>query len=395
MPNTSAIGPKAKIAWAAALLLSSLYIAIDIILVLRNPGLSLGTGAMFGRDFANVATGGRLVLSGALDIIYDIAAYRNYQELIWDGAVINHNYSYPPVSFLYTWIFGLFDYSVSYLLWNVITGGAFFLAARPYLKPESLPAFAALLLPAGIINMWAGHYGFLVGALWLGAWRLLDERPRAAGLLVGLMIVKPHLALLMPIALARRGAWTAFAYAGLTAVGLVMGTALLFGWQYWWVYLTETSAFQATMVDAAGEFFLKMMPTVIPSLVNAGLPVPLAVTIQVVTAICAVAALWAYMPRDSKEAGLATACATFLVLPYAFIYDMTVPSLAAAILLGRRFDGYSDSARLLIFLVPLITIPANIFGIPLAPVAIMLQLGFLLWPQVEARTAWRIAARST
>ena len=41
------------------------------------------------------------------------------------------------------------------------------------------------------------------------------------------------------------------------------------------------------------------------------------------------------MPHDPMKAGLATATATFLVLPYAFDYDLTVVGIAALIDLKR------------------------------------------------------------
>ena len=59
----------------------------------------------------------------------------------------------------------------------------------------------AVLTPAALMNIWAGHYGFLVGALFLLGWERLDRRPWQAGLFFGLMLIKPHLAILIPLVL--------------------------------------------------------------------------------------------------------------------------------------------------------------------------------------------------
>lgn len=379
---------------AAAFLTLFVFVHHDAQIALGRLSMSIGQDVVLGRDFANVFTGGTLVLEGRLADIYDLDAYRAHQGRLFDDAVREHNYSYAPVSFLYVWLFALLPYFWSYLLWTAVTGAAFVHAARPYLKDIGLPGWAALLLPASIVNVWAGHYGFVIGALWLSAWRILETRPRLSGMLVGLMVVKPHLAVLMPLVLARRRAWTAFFWAGGTAALAVLASLLAFGLEPWAVYLTETSAYQVSLVDNVGAFFVKMMPTLTPALFQMELAAPAVWTIQIMTAIAAMSALWRFMPADAGEAGLATACATFLVLPYAFIYDMTVVGVAAALLVSRlgpetRPWHWRWLAAYLAFLLPLITFFFGRTGLPLAPAVLALQLTALLAPR---RLSFRRAA---
>ena len=370
--------------WVAAFYLGMIFLGIDWATAIRSADLSVAPSTVIGRDFANVFTGGHLILENRLAEIYDLLAYQGYQGQLFDGAVSGHNYSYSPVSFLYVWLFGLLPYFVAYLLWTGLTGAAFVIAARPYLREARLPAWLALLVPAALMNVWAGHYGFLVGALWLGAWHLLETRPRTAGLLIGLMVVKPHLAILMPMLLIRRRAWTAFGSASLTVAGLVALSLLLFGVQPWVDYLGKTIGLQASMVDDVNQFFVSMMPTVAPPLFLAGLPAAIVWPVQIMAAISAAAALLFYMPADSRQAGLAAACATFLVLPYAFTYDMTAVSIASLILLQRaRPDSgwaLSPIAAVLAFIVPVATVAMNQKGIPLAPLMIAYMLAALLAP---------------
>jgi hypothetical protein len=372
--------------WVFAAALAFQYLGLDLVRALASPSWQVGEGTLLGRDFANVYTAGHLVAGGPLHDIYDIQAYRAYQQGLFGGAVLGHNYSYTPVSFFYVWLFAPFPYVVALALWLVLTGGALVAAARPWLRDAGLPAWIAVILPASLMNLWAGHYGFLFGALWLAAWRLLDGRPRTAGLLIGLMIVKPHLALLMPLALARRGAWTAFLFAGLTASGLVLASGLAFGWDYWASWLGSTIFAQAAMIGDTGQFFLRMMPTVAPSLLLAGLPSWAAWAVQGATALAAAAALWRFMPKDPARAGLAAACATFLVLPYAFVYDMTVVSLAALLVMrrgGAEMRPLWRAVSVLAFLLPLIAVPLNNAGLPAAP----LLVGFLLFWTLRAEPA--------
>ncbi len=164
-----------------------------------------------GRDFVNVYTSGALTLNHRLDILYDVDAYRAYQLGLFHQSLHDHNYSYPPVTLLYTWVFALLPYPLALVAWLGGTGALFVRAARPYLARAGLSAWLALIAPASIVNLWAGHYGFLVGALWLAAWHHLPRRPVLAGVLIGLMVVKPHLAVLAPLVLLRRGEWRAIA----------------------------------------------------------------------------------------------------------------------------------------------------------------------------------------
>jgi hypothetical protein len=366
------------VTWCFALLLFFLLVLRDALATRFTPWPSIGGYALWGRDFVNVYTSGKLVLQDRLDLLYDIGGYRAFQEASFPGALRDHNYSYPPPTLLYTWLFALLPYLAALALWLTATGAAFVAAARPYLRDAGLPAWVAILTPAALANIWAGHYGMLIGALWLGAFHLLPRRPVLAGVMIGLMLIKPHLALLAPLILIRRGEWRTFAAAAATVIVLAGASALLFGAELWRVYLTETVVVQAKMVDDVGTFFVTMMPTIMPASAIAGLPAALGWTIQAAAGLAAVAALLWYMPKDSRAAGLAGGVATFLVLPYGFNYDMTVPCIAALLLLARLPADARPMVRLptaLAFALPLAVIALNFLHLVIGP----LLLGFLLW----------------
>jgi alpha-1,2-mannosyltransferase len=366
-----------RLAWAFVLILVALLFLQDMAATHFTPWPSIRGQAIWGRDFANVWTSGRLALEGRLDLLYDLKGYSAYQAELFDGALRAHNYSYPPATLLYTWAFGLLPYPIALLAWLALTGGAFALAARPYLRDSGLPAWLALVAPATLLNVWAGHYGLLIGALWLGAFHWLPRRPVLAGVLIGLMLVKPHLAILAPLILARRGEWRAFAAAAATAAGLVALSALAFGPELWITWLSVTVGVQTAMVDDVGTYFLTMMPTVVPTVSAFGLPGFGAWTLQILAGGAAVAALLVRMPDDSRAAGLAGAVATFLVLPYAFNYDMTVPGLAALLMLARLRrdpDGHGSFLLLLAFLLPL---TVQTFGLLHLPAPALILAGLL------------------
>ncbi|HEX8061620.1 MAG TPA: glycosyltransferase family 87 protein [Allosphingosinicella sp.] len=370
-------------AWLFAFTLAALLFVQDAFTTYFRPWPSIRGDAVWGRDFANLYTSGRLVLEGRLAILYDIDSYRAYQDVLFDRALSAHNYSYPPPTLLYTWAFGLLPYPLALVSWLGLTGAAFAAAARPYLREAGLPGRLALIAPATLLNVWAGHYGLLIGALWLGAFHLLPRRPILAGILIGLMLVKPHLAVLAPLILARRGEWRAFASAAATAAGLAALSLALFGPELWRTYLTVTAGVQAAMVDDVGTLFLRMMPTIVPSVSAFGFPGAAAWTLQLLGGAAAVAALLLHMPRDSRAAGLAGGVATFLVLPYAFDYDMTVPGLAALLMfarLRREPESGPSFVLLLAFLLPLTVHTFGLLHLPAAPLILAALLALMLRP---------------
>jgi hypothetical protein len=377
-----------RLGWAVALVLGAMLFVGDVQATHFTPWPSIRGDAIWGRDFANVWTSGKLALAGRLDILYDLRAYSGFQDALFSHGLRNHNYSYPPPTLLYTWAFALLPYPVALLSWLLLTGTAFVCAARPYLRDAGLPAWVAILAPATLLNVWAGHYGLLVGALWLGAFHLLPRRPVLAGMLLGAMLVKPHMAVLAPLILARRGEWKAFASAGATAAALVLVSTALFGADLWRTYLTVTVGVQTSMIGAVGTYFLTMMPTVMPNMLSFGLPWAVAAALQALFGLGAVAGLLFFMPKESRAAGLAGGVATFLVLPYAFNYDMTVPGLAGLILFARSTrpaDGDDKKeggvSALLAFFLPLLVRTFGFYGLPIAPLILAAALGLSLQRQ--------------
>jgi alpha-1,2-mannosyltransferase len=375
---TSRIVP---LAWLTGSAFAIILFASDLITFQKSHGISINGSAIWGRDFANVWSAGRLAIEGQTAILYDMKAYQAWQDAAFGWGINDHNYSYPPLTLLYAPLFGAMPYFAALALWSGVSLAAFFWAARPWLARAQLPAVAAVALPSSLVCLWAGHYGLLLGALWLGAWRLIDRSPIVAGVLTGLMAVKPHLAILMPLMLILRGEWRAIGAAALT-VGLLVGvSAAVFGPEQWHVYVMRTSGHQVGLVDATHTFFIKMMPTLTPALFAAGFDSIFVWAAQAGLALAAIFALWRFQPEDSMTAGLAAAVATFLVLPYGFNYDLTVVGLAAALAMhkaGRDGRVWATAIAALAFVLPSTLIHLNRNGLWIAPLVLAMFLAVLL-----------------
>ncbi|WP_347092229.1 glycosyltransferase family 87 protein [Sphingomonas parapaucimobilis] len=344
----------------------------------------IGLSEMWGRDFANVWTGGTLALNGQLDILYDIERYRGAEHALY-GTIGSHNYSYPPIALFLDIPFALLPYHAALLLWLAGTGALFALAARPWL-PEGGMRWLLLLTPAALMNIWAGHFGFLIGALFLAGWHWLPERPRRAGVCFGLMALKPHVAVLVPIILLLRGDWRTVATAALTVGLLVLFSTLAFGPDLWTRYLTVTSGVQARMIDPGQEFYGLMATSLASALLRQHVPAAIAYGLQGMAMVGIAIGVMVATVRGAPPAALAllAATGTFVLLPYAFNYDLTVVMLAALVAYGRPDASPMEKAvALTAFLTPQWGMVASAIGVPLTPIALIALFAVELRQQIS------------
>jgi hypothetical protein len=268
------------------------------------------------KDYANLWVAGRLAIDGNVAAIFNVEAFRHASVSLL-GERIPGNYSYPPHALFLAVPFAMLPYEWSLVAWTLL-GGAFFIWAARDHCPKNLPLFLVVLTPAALDNIRFGHYGFFAGALFL----LAFSNRRIAGLAAAALTVKPHLGLMVAVQMLLNRKALVTAIAGFVA--LVLASMLLFGPSAWAAFLTETFSYQSGLISEGKRGSLvHMMPT---PLVGYGLAGHLI--------FAALAAL--LLTRCFNVFTAATA--TFLILPYAFHYDMTVANLGFAVLIFSRWD---------------------------------------------------------
>jgi hypothetical protein len=246
----------------------------------------------------------------------------------------------------------------------------------------------ALILPGSLVNIWAGHYGFLVGALALYGWRWLDSHPKRAGIIFGIMTIKPHLGVLVALVLVLRREWTAIGWATATTILLAVISGTLFGFDLWPIYVLKTLLFQADLFTGeVTRSFHHMMPTTSAAILLLGYSETAAKIWQAASAVLGIAVVIEAWRRrvDTMDLGLIASTAVFLVVPYAFNYDLTVMSLAALVCLARSSEWRGFWTRLGMQLVlsvnmilPLILPRLGKEHIVIGPIALALMLGVQL-----------------
>jgi len=287
--------------------------------------LTDGDGRAFGDDFVNLWSGARFALDGRAAQVFDFPTFRAFEDALLGGALVPYRYGYPPVHLMLTAPIALLPYVVGLAVWQV---GAFaaFAAALRRLVDARTAVLLALVTPAMIVNLIPSQNGTLIAALLGGALCVLDRRPVLAGILIGLISIKPHMALLVPLAFVADGRWRAFWSAAATVIGLAALSILVFGLEPWIGFLTWLDIQRELILERGGwEVWFRMASTFVGMrLLGADIWLAYAVQLAVSAgAAAAVVAVWrSPAPQALKNAVLVVG--TLAATPYLQDYDMVV-----------------------------------------------------------------------
>lgn len=277
---------------------------------------------------------------------------------------------YPPTAMLLVAPLGLLPYWLAYLLWVAATL-VVWLAAVHRIFPGRPALAVALALPATFLNAAFGQMGFLIAGLMGLGLVLLERRPLLAGIAFGLMTVKPHFGLLLPIALVCGGHWRSIAAACATALALAAVSLLAWGPAPWQDFLAG-SGVGGRLLDG-GNVPWTLMPTVFPSLRLLGASSTAAVEAQVLAAAIGLGTVvWGWRRPGTPELKAALLClATLLAVPFAYAYDLVILTLPifwlARVGLSRPVEVATiGAAGLLPFLGPGLAK----LGVPIGPLVI-------------------------
>lgn len=233
------------------------------------------------------------------------------------------------------------------LAYGLFTGGTFatYLTILKRVSGEHFPLALIVLLPTLAVMISCGQNGFLTGTL-IGLTCLgLQRRSALAGLPLGLMIIKPHLAIAFAVYTLASRRW---ATAGVAAATLLAASALatlLLGPEVWAAFLR--SAKEARVFLEQGMYPLFRMVSPYAALHTLGAPAALAMAAQILAAVLALGLVALAVHRGwplRQTLGL-TAFASLLVSPYAYDYDLPVLGIGLALLLPDLIRWGSEAER--------------------------------------------------
>ncbi len=141
--------------------------------------------------------------------VYNLPKFIEVQKAIFKVSFL-FPWVYPPTYLLVVYPLALLPYLASLAIWLAVTISPYLLVLRR-IAPHPLTIWLALAYPGTFENFFHGQNGFLTTALIGWGLLLLDHSPLVGGFLLGLVSFKPHLMVLVPLALLAGRRWKALA----------------------------------------------------------------------------------------------------------------------------------------------------------------------------------------
>jgi alpha-1,2-mannosyltransferase len=240
------------------------------------------------------------------------------------------SWAYPPTFLLVVLPAALLPFTASYLAYLSIAIAFALLTCARIMRPVREPAYwlSIFAFPAFWAALDAGQNSFMTfGFLGLGL-VCVDRRPWIAGILLGLLAIKPQLGLVIPVALLLGRNSRAFISAVLTVSVFCALAGMVLGFGTFARFATALPAYSHFVIQHS-DHWPYGISTVFGVARQLGLPVPAAVLLHTAVAALAVSAvawLWATRARFELRAS-ALVLATLLVPNYLLPYDLLLLGL--------------------------------------------------------------------
>jgi hypothetical protein len=356
------------------------------------------TGTAYGADFLQEWVGARMFITGHMADLYDVEVFRAWQ---YDPTVIGFAWKtqeyfppvYPPPHYVLFSPFACVPYRWAVVLWLLTLIGSAFLASKLIadivnhnLSQKDSDARAAS--PCGSKYLWLGMILFpsLLFSITLGqksvcwlllvclTWRLLQcRREYAAGVVFGILSIKPTLFFLLPLVLLRNGCWRFFIGAsvsvcviwGVTACLVPVGTWIAFG----------------KVIGSAGNYAENLGYHLDWScnLMTMAYGLPRELTLWCKWSICVLLSIYLlycvfedrHYAIDSPEKALMVLGATLLLSPHTYHYDLCVLLLPILWLVGTSLQRGLASYGLLAMGVTTASGVQDLLHVPVLPILLI------------------------
>ncbi|WP_198377481.1 glycosyltransferase family 87 protein [Neoroseomonas rubea] len=345
-------------------------------------------------DFLAFHAAGRLALAGRAPEAYDWDVLQQVQAgSLAEGAAGAPYLAWlnPPHFFFLVIPFAMLPYAWGWLVWVLATGAVHAAAAWAVLgRPAAI--LAALAAPPVLLTASVGQNGLLTAGLIGLSFALMDRRPWAAGLALGLLTIKPQFGLLLPLILALTGRWRVFAAAAAVALAAMALSWLAFGSATWLAFLPSIAGNTERLLGPGLEVSPRIQSVFafVARLTGEDRAAMLAHGMAALAAAALTLRLWLRRPEGPEEARAAAGiAAAYLMTPYVWGYDS--PAIAIAVLFLARAgirDGFLAWEKPLLLLACLW--PALLVLHPF-PLVMPLAWGLVLWLAWRRDRAWRLS----
>lgn len=300
-----------------------------------------------GIDFSVFWTASHLVLHGHAAAVYDQTSFFRAEVELLGGYMLHQPlpWLYPPTMLLFIAPVALVPLLPAYILFFAGSLLCYAYAIqrlsglRTHLTAPRATALVVLAYSAVFASVAYGQNSILTAGIAALALHLIDRRPIVAGILIGLLAIKPQMAMVFPFVLIATRAWRPFVAAALTATLLaaagiaLTGTGALNG-------LAHALSIVRTLHFVHPTYWFSS-PTTFAALRLAGASIPVALAAQSAIALLAIVvavAIWRRTP-DMRLRGAALAIATLLTTPYLWHYELTWLGIAVFCLIAHGLEN--------------------------------------------------------
>lgn len=302
----------------------------------------------YGSDFLQEWVGARIILEGQSGMLYNTEYFQSRQH---DSKLLGFSWDancffpavYPPIHYLAFLPFALIPYRWAVLLWlgiliafainaaHQIQGIALRQSSETSLAPSRRRAFQATIwfgvffFPAILTSITMGQKSVIWLAILTSTWQLLlGKRELKAGLVFGLLSVKPTLFFLMPLMFLIHGRTRFFLGASMTVTILWGSSVCLMPADSWYGFFEAVK--ESSNYPGMNGYRLDWSC----NLLSLAYAMPANLQAWFKQSICVILAIYSMMccfqrgRADvlSPEKLLLVLCGTFLLSPHAYSYDM-------------------------------------------------------------------------
>jgi hypothetical protein len=290
---------------------------------------------------------------GDLDQAYQFAKLVIMQREASGGHDSFMPWTYPPQFSLLVAPLAFIPVGVAYLLFTSATLAFFLIVLRSIAASYFVPVLITLF-PAMMITLACGQNGFLTAGLIGLVCLLIEKRPIPAGLALGLMIIKPHLAVAFAAYSILTRRWTVVMTAGAVVLVSSLVCTAVFGLQIW-TGLLQSVRDSAVFLERAYYPLFRMI-SFYAALRTAGLSAGGAFIGQAIVAALALGIIVIALYRKFPvrwSLGL-TAMVSISISPYTYDYDFLIFGIGLALLLPELQKFAREGERAVVYIAPMI-----------------------------------------
>jgi len=349
----------------------------------------------YGADFLQEWVGARMVLTGHAVELYDVDVFRSWQ---YDSKLLGFEWKtdqyfppvYPPSHYVLFTPFAFLPYRWAVIAWLLILIVSAFASAKliadavmlsvsraqPNVPEESKSNtkyiwIGLILFPSTLFSVSLGQKSACWLLLICATWRLLQcHRDYAAGLVFGILSIKPTLFFLVPLVMLRNGNWRFFIGASVSVVAIWGGTACVVPVETWVAFfkVVRTAGSYAEISGYHLDWSCNLMamaysvPTELTTWCKFGICVPLAVYLL----YCVFEDR--HYSADSPEKALMLLGSTLLLSPHTYHYDLCVLMLPILWLATTEFQRGLVYYGILAIGVTIAGEVQELFRVPVVPV---------------------------